>query len=128
MVALDSSAIVAVLNGEEDGPQIQEVLARAPRVLVGAPTLLELSIVMGASRWAALEELLEVIGVNVVPFTAEHAQVAREAYVRYGRGSGSQARLNFGDVMSYAVAKVAGEPLLFKGDDFPHTDIELAAR
>jgi ribonuclease VapC len=61
-----------------------------------------------------------------VPFDAEQLAAARDAHRRYGRNSGSRAQLNFGDCMSYALAKVTGEPLLFKGDDFTHTDITPA--
>lgn len=60
-------------------------------------------------------------------FGAEHARVARAAYARYGKGSGSAARLNLGDCFSYALATVSGQPLLFKGDDFTHTDVVAAA-
>ena len=64
--------------------------------------------------------------IAIIPFDADHARVAREAYARYGKKSGSSARLNFGDCMTYALAKITGEPLLFKGDDFTHTDLTSA--
>lgn len=123
---VDSSALVAVLREEGDASEIRRILAEAPRVAVGAPTVLETSIVVGTSRHGDLDNLLREVGAAVVPFTAEHAVLAREAYSRYGRRSGSRARLNFGDAMSYAVAKVAADTLLFKGDDFTHTDVEAA--
>ncbi len=65
-------------------------------------------------------------GIDVVAFTADHARLAREAYARFGKGSRSRARLNLGDCFSYALAKVKDEPLLFKGDDFTHTDVRAA--
>ncbi|MEI2776142.1 MAG: type II toxin-antitoxin system VapC family toxin [Tetrasphaera sp.] len=68
------------------------------------------------------------VGVDIVAFTPEHARAARSAYRRYGRNSGHPARLNYGDCMAYAVASVEGEALLFKGDDFAHTDIEAVTR
>ncbi len=120
---VDSSALVAVLRDEPDAGSLRRVLARASRVVVGAPTLLETSIVVGQSRHPDLDELLRDVGAVVAPFTAEHARIARDAHARYGRGSGSPARLNLGDAMSYAVAIAADDPLLFKGDDFTHTDV-----
>jgi ribonuclease VapC len=70
-----------------------------------------------------LDELIETLGIGIVDVDVEQAQRARQAYVEYGRGSGSPARLNFGDCFSYALAAVRREPLLFKGDDFGHTDV-----
>lgn len=125
---LDSSVLVAILRAESDARELAVAARAAPVLRVGAPTLLETSIVIGPDRQPELDALIAGLQVSVVEFSAEHARVAREAYVRYGRGSGSRARLNLGDVMSYAVAKVSGEPLLFKGDDFPHTDVEPAVR
>ncbi len=106
-------------------PEILALLRSIPS-RIGAATLVETSVVATARRHAALDEILRRHQVEVEPFTHEHARVAREAYVRFGRRSGSKAKLNFGDCLSYAVAKVRGEPLLFKGDDFTHTDIESA--
>ncbi len=82
--------------------------------------------VVGRSRWLDLEELLTTSGVELLPVDRAHVLAAREAWTRFGRGSGSPARLNYGDCFAYAAAKVTGEPLLFKGDDFTHTDIEAA--
>ncbi|GMA32662.1 type II toxin-antitoxin system VapC family toxin [Litorihabitans aurantiacus] len=123
---VDSSALVAVLRDEPDAGGLRRAMAGEPRVVVGAPTLVETSVVVGPSRHGDLDDLLRDIGAVVAPFTPEHARIARQAYARYGRGSGSPARLNFGDAMSYAVAMEAGLPLLFKGDDFVHTDVERA--
>ena len=73
-----------------------------------------------------LDSLLEAARITICPVTATQAQIAREAYRDFGRGSGHPARLNFGDCFSYALAKDSGEPLLFNGDGFPHTDLTSA--
>ena len=73
-----------------------------------------------------MDDVLEGAGIDIVEFGARHAGIARRAFMEYGPGSGSRARLNVGDCISYAVAKDSGQPLLFKGDDFTHTDIESA--
>lgn len=73
-----------------------------------------------------MDRLLDDAEIAVVPVDAAQARLARAAYARYGRRSGSRAQLNFGDCMAYALAKVTGEPLLFKGDDFTHTDVTSA--
>ena len=77
-----------------------------------------------ASR--TLDDLIDNFKIVVEPFTAEQAQIARQAYRDYGKGSGHRAQLNFGDCFSYALARVKREPLLFKGDDFVHTDVRPA--
>jgi ribonuclease VapC len=69
---------------------------------------------------------LRDLAVSIEPVTAEQARIAREAYRDFGKGSGHPAQLNFGDVFSYALAKDTGEKLLFKGNDFIHTDVEPA--
>ena len=70
-----------------------------------------------------LDELLEALEIRVEPVTVRQGEVARLAYRRFGRGSGSKAALNFGDCFAYALCVTAGEPLLFVGDDFAHTDV-----
>jgi ribonuclease VapC len=74
----------------------------------------------------AFDDLIREARVTIEPVTAEQAHLARRAYRTYGRGSGSPARLNLGDCFAYALATVTGEPLLFKGDDFGHTEVESA--
>ena len=93
---------------------------------ISAATLVESSTVAGPERQADLDSILAEGPVHVVSFDAVHAQIARRAYLTYGKGSGSRARLNLGDCYSYALAKAVGEPLLFKGDDFTHTDVVSA--
>jgi len=121
----DSSALVAVLKDE---PERAEFLAAISREVtrVSAATVLETAIVVRSSRYDDLDELLDDADITVVGFDLAQVRIAREAYARYGKKSGSKARLNFGDCMTYALAKITGEPLLFKGDDFTHTDLESA--
>jgi ribonuclease VapC len=127
---LDSSAILAILLGEPDGDMLLDRLQSGPSPLgVGAPTLLETATVLTSRRgWGALNELkefLQDLSVVVVPFAESHWHEALEAHRRFGKGR-HPAALNFGDCLSYAVAKVAREPLLFVGDDFPRTDLDIA--
>ncbi|MFN2344991.1 MAG: type II toxin-antitoxin system VapC family toxin [Dermatophilaceae bacterium] len=123
---LDTSAIVSILNQEDDAARFAAAIEGAPTVAVSAGTILEAALVLGRTRGEALDAFLSLVGVSVVPVGSEHLQSARGAWERYGRGSGSKARLNYGDCFSYAAARVAGQPLLFKGDDFTHTDIASA--
>ena len=122
---VDTSALVALLRDEPEAVALAHAMAQTPQVRVSAATALETSIVVGPATVEDLDSLLAEVAV-VVPF--DHAQMvaAREAYARYGRGSGARAKLNFGDCFSYALAKVTGEPLLFKGEDFTHTDVAPA--
>jgi ribonuclease VapC len=125
-VIVDSSALVSILRQEPDARAFADALERAPIVRVSAATLLETSLVIGPRRQAELEELIDSAAMEVVPFDGAQWQVAWGAHATYGRGSGSPARLNLGDCFSYALAKHLGMPLLFKGDDFTHTDVEPA--
>jgi len=124
-VIVDSSALVAILNGEPEQEAFMAAIAREPSK-VSATTALETAIVARASRHRDVDALLEDGEIEIIAFDSVQAKVAREAYARFGKRSSSQARLNFGDCMAYALAKVADEPLLFKGDDFTHTDITPA--
>lgn len=128
MIALDTSALVAILHREPEAESFAELL-RSERALIGCPTVLELQMVTssrspaGTSDEAA--ELLAIIGCDLVPFDADHLRAAERAFDRFGKGR-HPAALNFGDCMAYAVAAVAGCPLLFKGADFARTDIRAA--
>ncbi len=123
---LDSSALVAILHDETEADDFMAAIHEAGRVAISGATVLETSMVVGQTRWGDLDDLLKTAHAELLPLDRAHVLAAREAFVRYGRGSGSSARLNFGDCLAYAAAKVTGEPLLFKGDDFTHTDIEAA--
>lgn len=106
-------------------------IAAAPTRLVGAPTAVEAAAVMigrkGAQGEIALDALLQRLDIRTIPMTVEAAAHARSAYRRFGKGVGSPSVLNYGDCLSYGVAMALGEPLLFKGDDFPRTDVLAAA-
>lgn len=125
----DTSAVVAVLLRESRQEELADKLEGAGVVAVGAPTLFETGMVMvGAmgERGRGLVSLfLESFEVEVIPFGESHWQLAVEAFSRFGKGR-HPARLNFGDCMSYAVARIADEPLLYIGNDFTQTDIERA--
>ncbi len=127
---LDSSAVVAIVLGEPGADRLQAALSAAPSVGIGAPTLVETAIVLtarlGRDTRGLLGRLVIEADVAVVPFTDVHFGTALEAWLRYGRGR-HPAALNFGDCLTYATARVAGEPLLFTGTDFTRTDVEAAA-
>ena len=128
MVA-DTSALIAYLRAEPMAERVEAALLGARRVLISAATLVEASIVAESLDEAHgrhhLDSMLQRLQAEVVPVTPEQADVARYAYRQFGKGR-HPARLNFGDCFSYALARVAGEPLLFVGDDFGRTDVEVA--
>jgi ribonuclease VapC len=131
-VIVDTSVVLAVLLDEPEARRYAEAIADAPRRSLSAATYVEAGIVVDGNRDPVLarrfDDLLDRAEIAIAPVTAEHATVARQAYRDYGKGSGHPARLNFGDCFSYALARVSGEPLLFKGEDFTHTDVEPALR
>jgi ribonuclease VapC len=126
---LDSSAIVAVFLREPGFEAIVEKMAGAANVGIGSPTAAETAIVVGArlghDGQSLVNRFLKERDITVVTLGEEHWRAAANAYARFGRGR-HPAALNFGDCLAYAVAKLAGEPLLAVGRDFPQTDIELA--
>ena len=126
---LDSSAIVALALQESGAEHILEKLDASELNAIGAPTLLETSIVLQARLGDAgrefLDNFIDGFRVEVHPFTRQHWATARDAFLRFGKGR-HPAGLNYGDCMSYAVAKLAGRRLLFVGEDFRRTDIEAA--
>lgn len=122
---VDSSAVLAVLQGEEHGAGCADLLIDQ-NCRMSAANWLEASIVVDNRSVRAqrdFEELMETAEISVEPVTMEQARIAREAYRRYGRGTGHPARLNFGDCFAYALSVSTGEPLLFVGDDFTETDL-----
>ena len=126
---LDSSSLIAILSKEAGWEKLATALNLADRVLISAGTYLEASIVIGsrnAQMSLDLDALLEEFNVIVEPFTVGQAVIARRAYRDYGRGSGHAANLNFGDCFAYALARDKRESLLYKGDDFRHTDLRSA--
>lgn len=129
-MVVDTSVLVAALLGEPGADALIEVLMEPGPRLVGAPTVVEAAAVMlarkGPQGEIALDALLQRLDVEVVEMSPEAAAFARSAYARYGKGVGSPGVLNYGDCLSYGVARALDQPLLFKGDDFAQTDVESA--
>jgi ribonuclease VapC len=129
-MVLDSSAIVAIFRQEAGHRVLEQKIDVASTLSIGAPTVVETAIVLtrlaGHDQRAVLEAYLHRIDARIIDFTELHYSLATEAFLRFGRGYNPKSRLNFGDCLSYAVAKLAREPLLFVGSDFTHTDIPAA--
>jgi ribonuclease VapC len=133
-VTLDSSALLAVLFSEADYLALVDKMLEAEVLRIGAPTLVETSLVFesrlgrrsgDAKQYDAVHELVKELAVTIVPFAESEWHRAVEAFAKYGRGR-HKASLNFGDCLAYATASVAGDSLLFVGDDFTHTDVRVA--
>ncbi|HVN05391.1 MAG TPA: type II toxin-antitoxin system VapC family toxin [Bryobacteraceae bacterium] len=126
---IDSSALLAVLLSEPEGTRIDIAIINAPECRMSAPNLLEASMVALARKGPVavqdLDLLVSRFRIQIVPFNESHARWARIAFERYGKGR-HRAALNFGDCMAYALAKEAGEEVLFIGTDFGQTDIGVA--
>jgi ribonuclease VapC len=122
-VIVDSSALVAIVFQEPGHQELAGKLLAAPSAGIGTPTLAETG--LGQDPRDLLVRMLSEVRIDEVPFGEAHWREAIGAYQRYGKGR-HQAQLNFGDCLTYAVARLAAEPLLFTGDDFPHTDLVLA--
>jgi ribonuclease VapC len=129
-VIIDTSALIAILRAEDDAATMAHAIEEAGIRRISAANYLEAAVVIDASRDPVasrrFDELVEAAGLSVEPVTRDQARIAREAYRDFGKGSGHKAGLNFGDCFAYALSKSAGEPLLFKGDDFIHTDLTPA--
>ena len=126
---VDTSAVLAVLFGEPDAERYERAIVGASRCRMSVASLLEAAIVLesrsGAAGGHELDVFVERALIELAPVTAEHAQAARRAWRRFGKGN-HPAGLNFGDCFAYALAEATREPLLFKGRDFALTDIEAA--
>ena len=126
---VDSSAVLAVLYREPDAERYERAIAESPNCRMSVANMLEASIVLegrgGVAAGHELDVFLESAAIELAPVTVEHAEAARRAWRRFGKGN-HPAALNYGDCFAYALANVAGEPLLFKGEDFSQTDIEAA--
>jgi ribonuclease VapC len=129
-VIVDSSALVAILRDEPDAALYATAIESAAECRISAATFLETAVVIDRARdpiaSRRFDDLLREAHIATEPVTEKQAHIARQAYRDYGRGSGHPARLNFGDCFAYALARATGEPLLFKGDGFRHTDIAPA--
>jgi ribonuclease VapC len=127
---LDSSAIIAILQQEHDAGTFADAIDAAATRKVSAATYLEAAIVIDSKRQPAaslkLDDLLQRTSTPVVAVDEAQARIARDAYRKFGKGSGHKAKLNFGDCFAYALAKATREPLLFKRRDFLHTDVASA--
>jgi ribonuclease VapC len=128
-VIVDTSALVAITFAEPGYEQLIAKLAGAPSAGIGTPTLAETGVVLaarlGQDSRDLVVRLLDEFSIEEIPFGDRHWREAVDAYLRFGKGR-HKARLNFGDCLTYAVARLANEPLLFVGDDFPETDLEPA--
>ena len=128
---VDSSALIAMLHKEAGYQRLAAALVRSEALpLLLTANYLEAAMVADGKRDPVVsrrfDDLLDQFDIEVVPFTPELAQLARQAYRDFGKGSGHPAKLNFGDCMAYALARAERRPLLYVGDDFDHTDIEAA--
>ena len=128
-MVIDSSALLAILLGEPETAQFLGHIKSAPVRRISAASFLETGMVLrrdsSGQRQILFEELIIALRLSIVPVTEEQARSALSAFAIYGKGHGHPAGLNFGDCLAYALAKVYGDTLLFKGNDFSKTDIPV---
>lgn len=131
MIAVDTSALLAIVFNEPEREAFLKAILKAESALVSAVSVVEARMVTfgrrGESGLEILDGILAVPTFEIVSPGHEELDIAHAAFVAYGKGRGHPAGLNFGDLFSYALAKARGVPLLYKGDDFVHTDIAAAA-
>ncbi len=124
---IDTSALIAILRDEFDAAAFAQAIGTTAHRRLSAANYLETALVIDASgdpiASRRFDDLIKEARISIEPVTEAHARIAREAFRDFGKGSGHPAKLNFGDCFAYALARATGEPLLFKGDDFNHTDI-----
>jgi ribonuclease VapC len=128
-IVIDSSAVVAMFKGEADNINLAERVASYKRRIMSTVTWFEAAMVCeSASRGGELDfaQMISDLGIELIPFTPEQANLAFAAFKQFGKGRGKPAVLNFGDCFAYALAKETNAPLLFKGNDFSRTDIAVA--
>jgi ribonuclease VapC len=129
---IDTSALIAILRNEPEAKIYAEAIAGADSRRVSAVNYVEAGVVIDASKSPVasrrFDDLFREAKLVIEPVTLEQARIAREAYRDFGKGTKHRAALNFGDCFAYALAKATGEPLLFKGDDFKHTDLSSALK
>jgi ribonuclease VapC len=127
---IDTSALIAILRDEPDALACAKAIEAARSARMSAANYLEAAVVIDGSRDPVasrrFDELVAVANIVIEPVTESQAHIARAAYRDFGKGSGHPAGLNFGDCFTYALAKETGDPLLFKGQDFTHTDLVAA--
>jgi ribonuclease VapC len=126
---IDTSAIIAILFGEDDAEIYAEAITRADSCRISAATFVETAVVVEAQTrnngGRQFDAFIRRAGIAIEPVTEEQAHIARQAFIDFGKGR-HPAGLNYGDCFSYALAKAAWEPLLFKGKDFAKTDVNAA--
>ena len=130
MIAVDTSAIVAIALGEPERAAFRQAIVQARKALVSTASVIEVKMVLygrrGPRAMVLAEDMLRLPMFEIVPPGPADLDAAFSAFVAFGKGSGHPAALNFGDLFSYALAKVRNLPLLFKGGDFSETDIRPA--
>ena len=128
---VDTSALIAILRDEPEAPACARAIENSAVRRVSAANFVEAAVIIDASRDPVasrrFDELIKEAQIIIEPVTELQARIARDAYRDFGKGSGHPAKLNFGDCFAYALAKLTGEPLLFKGEDFTHTDVKPEA-
>lgn len=130
MIVVDTSALIAILNREPEIGAIRTALTASPRSCISAACVVEATSV--AQRWGdhvattTLDDVLRELRIEIVGLDLPQMTIARAAYMKYGKGRGHPAQLNICDCFSYALAMHLDVPLLFKGDDFAHTDVQVA--
>jgi ribonuclease VapC len=127
---IDTSALIAILRNEPEARHCALAIEKSVNRRLSAASFVETALVIDGSRdpiaSRRFDDLISEARIVIEPVTEVQARIAREAYRDFGRGSGHPAKLNFGDCFAYALSKVTGEPLLFKGEDFIHTDVAPA--
>ena len=130
MIAVDTSALCAIVFDEPEGANFVSAIREAQEILISVVSVVEARMVVQRRKQSAglaiLDEILALPMFEIVPPGSAEIRVAHAAFVIYGKGNGHPAQLNFGDLFSYALAKSRGVPLLFKGDDFALTDVKVA--
>jgi ribonuclease VapC len=129
VIAVDTSAVVAIFRAENGAEELLTKLEQSNRALISAASVLELQLVLGGERaiasWSRVEEFFRTNQIAIQPFDERQLHFARDAATRYGKGR-HKARLNFGDCFAYALAKAEDIPLLCTGSDFAATDVAVA--
>ena len=130
-MVIDTSAIIAILRMEPEADLFLRTIAGRETLLMSSVSALEAAMVLAKGldeslAWAPLDQFIAASRIEIVAFDAEQSRLAREAFAKYGKGR-HRAGLNLGDCTAYALAMSRGMPLLFKGNDFPLTDVVVAA-
>lgn len=132
MIVIDSSAVIAIFRQEDDAAHLARCIAADDDPIMSAANVVETSLVLRglkkvapdkAEQW--LDDFIEAAGIRIEPVTVKQAHAARSAHIRFGKGTGHAAALNYGDCFAYALAKEMKLPLLCKGNDFRLTDLRM---